>query len=63
MKKKLTHLLNRSSCKRVLTGQWIKLDDSPSKLSDDQALVICKVADDKLITWVPDYGEYDVICT
>ena len=48
MKKKGYVSFNRSSCKRVRVGEWMTLDSSPSSFSDNKALVVCKVADNKL---------------
>ena len=62
MKKKGYVSFNRSSCKRVRVGEWMTLDSSPSVFCVNKALVLCRVADDKIINWVPDYGEYDLIC-
>ena len=62
MKNKTGVSFNRSSCKKARVGQWITLESSPTSLTENKALVICKVADNKLVTWVPDYGEYDLIC-
>jgi hypothetical protein len=47
--------------KRLKPGLWLKLEALPSPLADNQALILCQVSPNKLVTWVPNYGEYCLI--
>jgi hypothetical protein len=36
---------------------WVELRNSPAKYAEDMALLVCEVAADNWIAWVPGYGE------
>jgi hypothetical protein len=42
-------------------GQWLNLEDLPSPVAHNQALIICQVSSHHWLTWIPDYGEYCLI--
>ncbi|MGB8702130.1 MAG: hypothetical protein WCD18_22165 [Thermosynechococcaceae cyanobacterium] len=42
---------------RLQANTWVKLLQLPSPYSFDEALLICQVALDEWLAWVPDYGE------
>jgi hypothetical protein len=42
-------------------GQWLNLEDLPSPLAHNQALIICQVSTHQWLTWIPNYGEYCLI--
>lgn len=36
---------------------WVQLLELPSTYSFDQALLLCQVAEDEWLAWIPDHGE------
>jgi len=42
---------------RLEANTWVKLLSLPSPYSFDEALLLCQVAVDAWLAWVPDYGE------
>lgn len=38
-------------------AMWVKLMQTPSLFSSDEALLLCPVSDYQWLAWVPDYGE------
>lgn len=36
---------------------WVQLAVLPNPYSHDQALLLCRHADDEWIAWIPDHGE------
>ncbi len=42
-------------------GQWLNLEDLPSPIAHNQALILCQVSSHQWLTWVPNYGEYCLI--
>lgn len=38
-------------------GMWVKLLERPHPLSHDEALLLCRDAEERWSVWIPDYGE------
>ncbi|MBW4521442.1 MAG: hypothetical protein KME16_17310 [Scytolyngbya sp. HA4215-MV1] len=36
---------------------WVRLRELPSTYSFDEALLLCRAADDRWLAWIPDFGE------
>lgn len=36
---------------------WVKLLELPSRLSFDEALLLCQISEDDWVAWIPDHGE------
>ncbi|MBF2079731.1 MAG: hypothetical protein IGR76_14730 [Synechococcales cyanobacterium T60_A2020_003] len=36
---------------------WVKLKATPSPYSHSEAVLLCEIAEDKWLAWVPDFGE------
>ncbi len=36
---------------------WVKLLETPSSFSFDEALLLCQTSEDEWIAWIPDHGE------
>ncbi|PSB31856.1 hypothetical protein [Stenomitos frigidus] len=41
----------------IAPSMWVKLVQSPSAYSSDEALLLCQGGDRQWLVWVPDYGE------
>lgn len=39
------------------SSTWVKLQESPSPYSHDEALLLCQHSDTEWMAWVPGYGE------
>ncbi len=39
------------------TDTWVKLLELPSPFSHDEALLLCRHSEDKLVAWIPNHGE------
>jgi hypothetical protein len=37
---------------------WVKLLESPTPFSLDEALLLCQCSDQLWLAWIPDYGEH-----
>jgi len=42
---------------RVTPSSWVKLLNSPTAFSFDEALLLCQDSKNQWLAWVPDYGE------
>jgi len=42
-------------------GQWLTLEDLPSNLAENQALILCRLSTHHWLTWVPNHGEYCLV--
>lgn len=46
-----------SSQQEYQADTWVKLLEIPSTYSYDEALLLCQVAEDEWVAWIPDCGE------
>ena len=37
--------------------EWVKLFETPSEFSFDEALLLCQDSPETWVAWIPDYGE------
>ena len=42
---------------RIEANTWVRLRQLPSAFCFDEALLLCQVAFDEWLAWVPDHGE------
>ncbi|MBN8561302.1 MAG: hypothetical protein J0L70_12305 [Leptolyngbya sp. UWPOB_LEPTO1] len=46
-----------SCAPRFTPSMWVQLLNPPTAYSSDQGRLLCQVAEDQWLAWVPDYGE------
>jgi hypothetical protein len=39
------------------SSTWVRLSQSPTPFSSDEALILCQYAENHWLAWVPEYGE------
>jgi hypothetical protein len=47
----------KESAQKFAASRWVKLLQLPNLFSFDEALLLCQVAEDEWLAWIPDHGE------
>jgi hypothetical protein len=42
------------------SGDWVALYEPPSPYAHDHGLLLCELADDRWLLWVPDHGAVEL---
>ncbi|OUL37638.1 hypothetical protein BV372_01375 [Nostoc sp. T09] len=42
---------------KFVASSWVKLLQLPNPFSFEEALLLCQVAEDEWLAWIPDHGE------
>lgn len=42
----------------LVPGTWIPIEELPSPLAHNEAVLLCQLSEHQWLSWIPDHGEY-----